>query len=271
MGEVALPAAARPPAATLLGVSLKLYLDVAASAAWARGVAATAGRHPAVVDGSVQLVVLPSLPALHAVRAGLVGTPVEVGAQDLHWEDRGAFTGAVSGVDLRDVGCTFVEVGHAERRTLFGETEDIVALKLAAVVRSSMTPILCIGETEEGPIEYAVRTCAAQLASALNGLNGATSSDLVVAYEPVWAIGRPRPAPPARVARVAAALRELLDQDARIAASWVIYGGSAQPGSLSELGDSVDGLFMGRFAHDPADLTRIVDEASLLNMRQRRM
>lgn len=265
MGE-AVPSTAVPRSAPiLLGVSLKLYLDIAASEAWAHGVAATAARHPAVVDGSVRLFALPSLPALHAVRASFVGTPVEVGAQDLHWEDRGAFTGAVSGADLRDAGCTFVEVGHAERRTLFGETEEIVARKLAAAVRNSMTPILCIGETHEGPVEDAVATSTAQLAAALSGLDGTVRGDLVVAYEPVWAIGRPRPAAPEHVARVVAALRAVLDRDTRIAASWVIYGGSAQSGSLSELGDGVDGLFMGRFAHDPADFTRIVNEAALLS------
>lgn len=248
----------------LLGVSLKLYLDIAASEAWARGVAATAALHPAVIDGSVRLFALPSLPALHAVRTALEGTPVEVGAQDLHWEDRGAYTGAVSGTDLRDAGCTFVEVGHAERRSLFGDTDEIVAGKLAAAMRNSLTPVLCVGEESEGTVEDAVAIGTSQLASALNGLDGGARGDLVVAYEPVWAIGRPRPAAGAHVSRVVAALREALDQDPRVATSWVIYGGSAQSGSLTELGDGVDGLFMGRFAHDPLDLARIVEEAALL-------
>ncbi|MFD5600392.1 triose-phosphate isomerase family protein [Leucobacter sp. NPDC058333] len=263
MGEVeAGPTGRRPP--LVLGVSLKLYLDVAASAEWARGVAAMVGEHPAVLDGSIRVIALPSLPALPAVSAAIAGTPIEVGAQDLHWADRGAYTGAVSGVDLRDVGCTAVEVGHAERRGLFHETEEIVARKLAAAMRASLTPILCIGEATEGPVADAIAASSAQLRSALAGVGDAVLGDVVVAYEPVWAIGGPRPAAAAHVGRVVAALREILENDHRVASSWVIYGGSAQPGSLSELGASVDGLFMGRFAHDPADFARIVDEAAQL-------
>lgn len=261
MGEAVHPPLASGSAPLLLGVSLKLYLDLAASDAWATGVAETAARHPAVVDGRVRLFALPSLPALHAVRTAFAGTPVEVGAQDLHWEDRGPFTGAVSGRDLVDAGCTFVEVGHAERRSLFGETDDIVARKLAAAMRNGLTPVLCIGEDHEGPVQDAVDASTAQLATALKGLDDTLRGDVVVAYEPVWAIGRPRPAPAAHVARVAAALRQMLENDTHVTSSWVIYGGSAQAGTLSELGGSVDGLFMGRFAHSPADFARIVDEA----------
>lgn len=254
----------RSAAPLLVGVSLKLYLDIAESRAWARGVADAVGRHPAVLDGRVRLFALPSLPALPAVRDALARTPVRVGAQDLHWEDRGAFTGGISGTDLRDVGCVFVEVGHAERRTVFGETDAVAARKLAAAVRNGLTPVLCLGEDAEGPAADAAAVAGAQLREALAGLDPAVRCDLVVAYEPVWAIGQPHPAPVEHVATVVAALRGILAADERIGASWVIYGGSAQAGSLSELGDGVDGLFLGRFAHDPAEFARIVDEAALL-------
>lgn len=260
----ALASPVRPAAPLLLGVSLKLYLDIADSRAWARGVADAVGRHPAVLDGRVRLFALPSLPSLPAVREELARTPVRVGAQDLHWEDRGAFTGGVSGTDLRDVGCAFVEVGHAERRSVFGETDEMVALKLAAAVRNGLTPVLCIGEEAEGPAAEAADVACAQLDAALGGLAPGAVGDVVVAYEPVWAIGRPRPAPVDHIAAVVAALRRALAGDERIAASWVIYGGSAQAGSLSDLGGGVDGLFLGRFAHDPAEFARIVDEAALL-------
>lgn len=264
MGDAVPPSVVPATKPLLLGVSLKLYLDNAASQAWAHGVAAAVGGHPAVVDGRVRLFALPSLPALHAVRDAFEGTPIAVGAQDLHWAERGAYTGAVSGADLLDAGCTFVEVGHAERRRLFGETDEVVARKLAAATRSGLTPILCIGEETERPVEDAVAASTAQLAAALAGLDDAVRGEVIVAYEPVWAIGRPQPAPAGHVRGVVAALREILDGDPRITDSWVIYGGSARSGSLSNLGSSVDGLFMGRFAHDPEDFARTVDEAARL-------
>lgn len=262
MGDLSPSEAQESRIPLLLGVSLKLYLDIASSREWARGVARVAEQRSNVLGRAVRLFALPSLPALDAVRTELAGSPVALGAQDLHWVDRGPFTGEVSGADLRDAGCEFVEVGHAERRALFGETDDIVGLKLAAAVRNGLTPVLCIGELAEGSAESAIVESCAQLASALEALDPAVRSELVVAYEPVWAIGKSRPAGVEHVALVVAALRRTLDDDARITASWVIYGGSAQFGSLTELGDSVDGLFMGRFAHDPDELARVIDEAA---------
>ena len=134
-----------------LGVSLKLYLDVATTVDWARRVATIARGHSAVRGGDVRLFVMPSFPALAGVRAATAGTSVEVGAQNLHWEDRGPYTGEVSGADLREIGCTLVEVGHAERRCLFGEDDDTVRRKLAAAVRNGLTPVLCVGESDPVP------------------------------------------------------------------------------------------------------------------------
>lgn len=248
----------------LVGVSLKLYLDIAASAAWARASAQAVGRHPAVAAGRVRVFALPSLPALGEVRAAFGGTPVAVGAQDLHWAERGPFTGAVSGADLRAVGCSYVEVGHAERRALFGETDEVVARKLAAAVRAGLVPILCVGESHEVASDEAAALVRAQLIASLAELAADAACELVVAYEPEWAIGRPRPAPSEHIVEVVAAVRAALAADARVGRSWVIYGGSAQAGTLRELGGGVDGLFLGRFAHDPADFARIVDEAAML-------
>jgi triosephosphate isomerase len=254
------------PAPTTLGVSLKLYFDIAATAEWAQAVAKIANEHPGVQAGRVRIFVLPSLPAVPLAQQALGGSGVQVGAQDLHWEDRGAFTGAVSGADLYEVGCRLVEVGHAERRQLFGEDEATVRAKLAAAVRNRLVPVLCIGEPEHVSPRVAAEVCVNQLDSALAGIAGhPPGTELIVAYEPVWAIGRSEPAAPDHVRYVAAALRSYLGEQTWLASSAVIYGGSAQRGSLTVLGPSVDGLFLGRFAHDPAELAAIIDEASNLS------
>lgn len=247
-----------------LGVSLKLYLDVAATVEWARKVATIARGHAAVRNGDVRLFVMPSFPAMAKVRETTAGTAVELGAQNLHWQDRGPFTGEVSGADLREIGCTLVEVGHAERRALFGEDDEVVRRKLAAAVRNRLTPVLCVGESDAMPAADAASRCLDELDSALAGLDGMRIDDLVVAYEPVWAIGKPAPAPTDHIRAVAAALRDRLAEDDRVIASSVIYGGSAQRGMLSELDGAIDGLFLGRFAHDTASLARIIDEAAAL-------
>ncbi|WP_251453747.1 triose-phosphate isomerase family protein [Microbacterium sp. Marseille-Q6648] len=245
----------------VLGVSLKLYMDVATTLSWAEDVARMAARHPAMQDGRVTLFVLPSLPALTGVQAAFGGTPVKVGAQDLHWADRGAFTGAVSGADLREVGCALVEVGHAERRSVFGEGEGTFRLKMAAAVRNGLTPVLCVGERVRTDAADAAVQCCAQLAAVLEGIDD--PGELIVAYEPEWAIGSTEPASAEHVAVVAAALRRHVISLGAAASSSVIYGGSAQPGTLRALAGQVDGLFLGRFAHDPDALAQIIDEAAL--------
>jgi len=252
----------RPP--LTLGVSLKLYLDVASTEEWARRVADVARSSAAVRDGRVRLFVMPSFPAIPSVRQALRGSAVELGAQNLHWEDRGPYTGEVSGADLKAVGCTLVEVGHAERREHFGEGPDVVRRKLVAAVRNGLTPVLCIGEREEVSAPQAAEECVGQLESALAGLADGADAEVVVAYEPVWAIGRPVPATTGHIRDVVEVLRAHLAADPRITSSSVIYGGSAQGGMLSELGEAVDGLFLGRFAHDTGDLAEIIDEAASL-------
>lgn len=247
-----------------LGVSLKLYLDVVQTTRWAQSVAELAGTHPAVQDGTVRLVVLPSLPALAAVRDALTGTPVALGAQDLFWEDRGAFTGAVSGVDLRQVGCAYVEIGHAERRSVFHESDAVTGKKLRAAFRNGLTPILCVGERICAPVAQAAQECVRQLDIALESVHDGPH-DLVVAYEPVWAIGGQEPAPAESVIAVCHALRDHMLTLPQLGRCTVIYGGSAQPGSLTALACGVDGLFLGRFAHDPAQLARMVDEAASIH------
>ncbi|MDQ1530041.1 MAG: triosephosphate isomerase [Microbacteriaceae bacterium] len=252
----------RPGRAPVIGVSLKMYFDPERSAAWAKRVAAIAAGHPDVRDGGLRLFVLPSLPALPVVLEELRGTGIEVGAQDLFWEDRGPYTGGVSGADLAAVGCTLAEIGHAERRRHFGETDATINRKVAAAVRNGLTPVLCVGERVRGSAADASAECLAQLESALADLPPLTgNASLIVAYEPEWAIGVQEAAAPAHVDAVTADLREVLDRAAWPGGTSVIYGGSAGPGLLPQLGSAVDGLFLGRFAHDPDALGAILDDA----------
>ncbi|WP_411698857.1 triose-phosphate isomerase family protein [Conyzicola sp.] len=248
-----------------VGVSLKMYFGHRQALDWCASVAELAAAHPAVVSGAVELFVIPGYLAVPAAVEILDGHRVVVGAQDLATADSGAFTGEVSGVELAEIGVGVVEVGHAERRRLFGETDDIVALKTAAALRNGIAPVLCIGESVRQEPADAASECLRQLRSALAG---APDGRVIVAYEPVWAIGAAEPAPAEHIRAVCAILRAAVAELPGHDRSAVIYGGSAGPGLLTELGDDVDGLFLGRFAHDTDALALVLDEAAVVAARR---
>lgn len=239
----------------LLGVSLKMYFTHARTVQWTRDVADILAAHPAAPH--VEAFVLPQYPSLPACLA--VGGGWRVGAQDVAMEDDGPYTGEVSGAVLAELGCRYVEVGHAERRRLFGEDEDVVRAKTRAAVRNGLIPLLCVGEAVRSDPAAAADACIRQIDSALEGNAG---GEIIVAYEPLWAIGAAEPAEPAEIRAVCALLRAHLRGVPNPAR--VIYGGSAGPGLLSQITDSVDGLFLGRFAHDPAAVRDILDEVGSL-------
>jgi triosephosphate isomerase len=237
-----------------------MYLDSWSTLAWSKRVADMARRHEAFVRDRISLVVLPSMPSLPAVIDIFAGTTVQVGAQDLFYEDRGPYTGAVSGTDLAQIGCRFAEVGHAERR-LFGDDDRVVQMKVAASLRNGLTPILCIGELHDSSMAAAQMWCLQQLESGLGWMvPDNVVAPVTIAYEPVWAIGKDQPANSEHVVAMCEAIKSWLRQRPHLSGSAVIYGGSAGPGTLSGLSDAVDGLFLGRFAHDPAALESILDE-----------
>ena len=241
-----------------VGVSLKMYFGHREAREWFARVAELAERHPAVSSGDVEFFVIPTYLQIARAIEAFNGTPTIIGAQDAAAEDSGAFTGEVSPAELAEIGVRVVEIGHAERRRLFGDTDEVVRAKTHAALRNGLRPVLCIGETQrDEPSDAAERTLA-QLADALEG---APAGPVIVAYEPVWAIGAPEPAPVEHIRTVTRALREAV---AERPGTFVIYGGSAGPGLLTELGDAVDGLFLGRFAHDPSSLETVLDEAAVL-------
>lgn len=254
----------------IIGVSLKLYLDRPQTRVWCAAAARLASQHPAVQSGAVKFVVFPSLPAMELAMTMGGDAPLDFGAQDLFWADRGAYTGTVSGADLADMGCRYAEIGHAERRRLFGEDNHIVAKKVAAAVRNQLIPWLCVGEPHPCPPNEAAEFCAVQFNGALSELME-PPADFIVAYEPVWAIGQSNAADAAHVSEVTREIKyQLAARFGNQTRTAVIYGGSAGTGTLTELGNAVDGLFLGRFAHDINALEHILDEARALHQQRNR-
>lgn len=251
---------------TTIGVSLKTYLSHADTLAWAGTVADLARRHPAVRSGAATLFVAPTFPALVPVRALLAGSGVLLAAQDLGWADPGPFTGEVSGAELREVGVDLVEVGHAERRSLFHETDEVVAAKVHAAFRNHLRPLVCVGEASRSSRpDDAVTAATAQLDRALSDADAAgVTTAVTVAYEPVWAIGAAEPAPDAHVVAVLDGLAAHLATRPELAGSTVLYGGSAGPGLLTRGRGRIGGLFLGRSAHDPAAVEQVLDEVLAL-------
>lgn len=243
----------------LIGISLKMYMSHAQTMDWAHTVSTLTHAHPAVTSATAEVILLPQFPSIHACLD--VAGPLQIGAQNLSAEDPGAWTGEVSGAVLAELGCRYVEVGHAERRRHFHETDDIVRAKTAAALRHGLIPILCVGEKTNSAPEAAAAEVVAQIRAALPSPGELRSGcAVVIAYEPLWAIGAHRPADPDHITAVCAAVRartriHFPGLDFRL-----IYGGSAGPGLLSRLGTTVDGLFLGRFAHDPESVPRILDE-----------
>jgi triosephosphate isomerase (TIM) len=190
--------------------------------------------------------------------------PVLLGAQNCHWEDKGAFTGEVAAAMLAKLNVAYVIVGHSERREFFGETDESVNRKAAAVLRHGMTPIVCVGETlaerEAGEAEAKVTT---QVEVGLAGLSTEQVAALVIAYEPIWAIGTGRTATAEDAQAMCARVRSVVVGafgDAAGAGVRVQYGGSVKPANIAELmaQQDVDGALVGGASLDPAEFAAIV-------------
>ncbi|KAL3418404.1 triosephosphate isomerase [Phlyctema vagabunda] len=242
------------PSKRTVGVSLKMYFDLEKTAQYLRECTPLA---PHALSHHVEIFIIPDFLSLTAASTllRLEAPTIRLGAQDCFWEDSGAYTGEVSPSVLKGVGCSLVELGHAERRSLFGETDEMVAKKAQAAVRNSMTPLVCIGEKNQGTTEEAVEECRPQIESVLEATEDA-ADEIIFAYEPVWAIGQPQPASAEYVVAVTKELRKLCaSRSVRF-----LYGGSAGPGTFDAMRDGVDGLFLGRFAHDPQNFLEVIRE-----------
>ncbi len=204
--------------------------------------AALADRMKSASSPSCTMVVCPPATLLGAVAGVLEGSGVHLGGQDCHGEASGAYTGSVSAPMLADLGCRYVIVGHSERRRGFGETDDAVAAKASAALAAGLTPIICVGESlDQRDAGHAIAVVENQVRGSLPDAPG----DVVVAYEPVWAIGTGRTASPDDVAEIHRAIRTRLGQHRSEIP--ILYGGSANPGNSAELlaTAEVGGLLVG--------------------------
>lgn len=243
----------------LVGVSMKLHMTPTQTVTWASALRPLVERHSSLRSGRVELFVLPSVTALAGVQDVLAGSPVAIGAQDLFWADRGAFTGAISGADLAELGCRYVSVGGEERRRWFAETDKVVAWKLAAALRNGLVPVLSVGELTQMGALPAADTCVRHLTAILDEVDGLVDADLIVAYEPPDRVGAGTTPDPVHIAAVCAALRNALLVRRGIRSARVICGGSPGPDLLHQLRGAVDGLFLECSAQDPQLLNRVLE------------
>jgi triosephosphate isomerase (TIM) len=218
-------------------------------------------------DAGVEVVVCPPFTALYAVGALLQGSTIKLGAQNVHWEKEGAFTGEVAAPMLRESGVSYALVGHSERRQYFGETNEGVNKRAKAALANGLRPIVCVGETlsqrEAGQTEAVIRD---HVAGGLAGFTKDAMLDTVIAYEPVWAIGTGRTATPAQAQEVHAFIRELLAAmfDGPVAGKVRLqYGGSVKPANAKELlsQPDIDGALVGGASLEAKGFAGIVKAA----------
>jgi triosephosphate isomerase (TIM) len=216
---------------------------------------------------NVEIVLAPPFTALHAAAEAVRNSNVGIAAQDLHWEREGAFTGEISGPMIRETGAEYVIIGHSERRTLFGETDATVNRKIGAAFAVGLTPIVCIGETldqRERNETYSVLD--RQIRDGLDGVTSEQLVQLVLAYEPVWAIGTGRNATAVQAAEAHGHIRKRLQQwfgaqPAELCR--VVYGGSVKPENIGELTSQpdVDGALVGGASLDVKAFSQIVSRS----------
>jgi len=243
----------------MLAGNWKMHCMRGEAAALARALVASVGQ-----TKGREVVVAPPFTALETVAGIIAGSCIQLGAQNVHGEPKGAFTGEISAAMLTDVGCTHVIIGHSERRQYFGETDASVNARLLAALAAALTPIVCVGETlaerEAGKTGTVVD---GQVRGGLAGLDAAAIARCVIAYEPVWAIGTGRTATPEQAEEVHAAIRKLIAQlagEAVAAGVRILYGGSVKADNVDALmaQPDLDGTLVGGASLVAADFTRIV-------------
>lgn len=220
-----------------------------------------------ILNSVVEVVVCPPFTALDRVVAVLRGTSIAVGAQDVYWEDSGAFTGEISPVMLKDIGCRYVITGHSERRQFFSESDENVNRKIKAIIRHGLVPIMCVGESlaerEAGRTRQVIHT---QVSAALADLTPEQAGSLVIAYEPVWAIGTGKTASAGDAQQVIFYIRSLVKEwygESAAARVRIQYGGSVKPGNIAGLlaQPDIDGALVGGASLEAVSFQGIIQAA----------
>jgi len=198
-----------------------------------------------------EVLLAPTFTNLHAVKAALAGSKILLASQDVAWEEKGAFTGAVSPAQIIDAGCTHALIGHSERRKIFLETDEVVNKKMKAAIKANIVPVLCIGETlEERESQRTYRVLETQLTGAFAGITAAEAARVVIAYEPVWAIGTGKTATPDQAQDAHVFVRKQMERiygKDYAEAVRVLYGGSVKADNVDELmaQPDIDGALVG--------------------------
>lgn len=234
-------------------VGLKSYLTHQQTLDWFEGLFRMVGNGRA--EG-IDVIVAPSVTAVASLAPTARKYEVALAAQDCSLLRPGGHTGELPAALLRELGVEFVEVGHIERRRDQGESDHVVARKVARVVEQGMQPFVCVGEESPGDTDEIIHDLLQQLRRSLAFIPEQTP--VLLAYEPVWAIGQAEPAPPEHIREITSALRELVIPDRP--GTRILYGGTAGPGVFSALAGTVDGLALGRRVHDIAAMGRVLDE-----------
>jgi len=215
----------------------------------------------------IEIAMAPVFTVLSAVNEVIIGSNIGLCAQDVFWEESGAYTGEVGPQMLKDVGCAYVIIGHSERRQYFGETDQNVNKKVKAVLAKDLVPIICVGEKlEEREAGKPLEVVERQLRGALDGVVRSDAESVVIAYEPVWAIGTGRTATPEQAQEVHSFIRKILSQlyDSELAESIRIqYGGSVKPENIAELirEPDIDGALVGGASLKAESFTAIIQNA----------
>ena len=220
-----------------------------------------------IAGHNVDVAVIPPFVYLQAVASALSSASIAVGAQDIYYEQKGAFTGEISASMLKGIGCSYVLCGHSERRHVIGESDELINKKVTAAINGGLLPIFCVGEMlEEREASRTSEVVSGQIKNGLAGLSIEKVSAVTIAYEPVWAIGTGLTATPQQAQEVHALIRKQVGEmyDSKLAEEIrILYGGSAKPGNASDLmaEQDIDGLLVGGASLNADDFVAIIKAA----------